>query len=279
MDAIENNWSQYIDEALGRARGNLKIPVPGAKLRQILSQIVSAHGINLTEYLGTRSMSFAQLIEEQIAKGIGLVLIRRPGTDLLVAKSGEEVPSNVLHKQRGPDSNIIRSDIYQALIDFSSGQKYLYDIEKDQVLSIKASDTIPQEGNLIELPIASLEEQLELRLKFAEKFPQLGFKPKGQIKDLEFFQYRAHQLGVSRQWHEFKCESLKSRIITWASSNRLTIRNEWFGDATFRQQQEIGMANLLKHVVDYMTEEELNEIKLPLRAVHALWIFNSRRKG
>ena|SRR5216683_5976349 len=154
------DWGDLINEALDRARGDSSEPVAGAKLRVTLSRMLEARepGVNLGDFLRSEQLTFAGLVE----RWTDLKVIRRQGTDMLVARSLEEIPPEALQEPQPRALPSIRQDLYSALTLMGTRTRYFYDKSTDEVVALSEGQS-QETANLVALPAASLEEEVRTR--------------------------------------------------------------------------------------------------------------------
>jgi hypothetical protein len=270
----ELDWASLIDEALEEARQGDARPVPGAKLRLILARLSDKRGVDLSEVVRANGTTFAGFLEQ---KSPELLLLRRPGTDMLVAKSAEEIPTEHLQGSSPSSTRGIRQDLFQALTYLGADASHCYDRIGDRVVSCADSDS--GEMDLVPLPPVSLHDHIRLRRSFAqERAPDLEAALLNERLALGAFRLEVQRRGLFGDWHLFQYEALRRKLIDWAAHNHVAVQQSWFEPGLPSRERPPGMAELLKLVADYMTEDELKELRIPLRVFHDLWIAQSRRR-
>ncbi|MGI8423776.1 MAG: hypothetical protein ACR2NO_06660 [Chloroflexota bacterium] len=284
LPSIQVDWRPLLDQAFSSAQGMSALPVPGAKLRIALAQEARRHEVDLSEFLRTRGYSFSRFIEQFS----GFTIIRRPGTDILIGRAGEETPVSAVApasdpegEEHGGEQRIIRKDLYGALTDFGSARQYYYNPSDDSVIVERGITNHPPSLNLVGLPRTSFDEQLDLRRRFAESIGSdpLRLALNSTQDALRRFQTEANALQLGTQWHDFKFTFLHERLVNWAATNRIQVRPEWFSPAVSRRDTDVGLAAFMRLLVDHMTEEELRQTTVSLRSVHALWLSHKRRSN
>ncbi|MGH2461380.1 MAG: hypothetical protein ACRDIY_21185, partial [Chloroflexota bacterium] len=232
------------------------------------------HGIDFGKFLHDRRQSFAQFLDEFPGQ---FKVVRRVGTDILVGRSAEEFETPENHSPSGV-SRSIRNDFYNALIDLRDGIKFGYDPTRDLVIQVLLMAKLP-DRDLVPLPKSTLDEQIEWRRQFAR---ERADKPlEAALQDsypaLSTFRSMVRNRHIDRDWHDFKYQRLRRKIIDWASEYHVEVRDGWFSGALSTKPLEPTMADLLSKVADYLTDDELREMKIPLRAFHSFWVHQNQR--
>lgn len=269
------NWAELIRTALDKVRSGTTKPVTGAQLRPVVADLAAEHGLDLTQYLREQGLTFSRLVE----RDGGLTVVRRAGTDMLVAASADEVSPDDLAQSNLPAAtfrrNIIRPDLYNALTRFGTGVRPVYDPNSDRVFDLAEGDPIP--AGCLPLPLASFEQEVTLRREFAEQHDQSLLGSLNAQRPLAEFREALIARGLLGQWHDWKAQSIRDRLVQWAADNHVEVRPEWFGATAPRATVTVSAAEVLKMVADYMTDDELRGISLPLRAVQAFVAEQHRR--
>lgn len=261
------DWRALMRKALEECRNGEPRAVPGAQLREAVARLASAEGINLTRYLVSRKLAFSTFLEAQS----DLILMRRAGTDMLVASSLDEFPPPGT-SPKGPAGGYIRQDFYEALTQFVGGMTYSYDPENDQVLNYADRGPSASSGSLIPLPPASVEDEIACRRDFArqQNSEALIAALASQQGALTQFRSRVKELGLQAEWHRFRYEALGHKLLEWATSKQVEVRQNWFERDLSPRTDRPGHAQLMRSLMEHMTEQELLDTRVPLRAVYNL---------
>lgn len=272
------DWPSLIDQAITRTRGLSSIPVKGARLRKALEELLAERGCNLNDVLRQEHLTFSRFLT---LRDPSLKVIKQQGTDMLVAKSQEELSSSALDSKASQHSFSIRSDFYSALMDFSSDHSWYYDVNKDRAERVKGSIHPDKVGELILLPQTSQDEQIALRQAFLDQYKisplQTMLSDKGNF--MRTFMNHVYGVGLAQQWHEFKFSALKAKLLQWAAEHQMEVKQDWFGRVSHKNETTPDMVYFLKQISRYLTEEELRNLKLPLRAVYEFWLAQRRQRA
>lgn len=276
---METNWSSMIYEALARARRAPSEPVSGARLRQTLAARAEEVGASLPDVLRERGVPFSRFLESEAPH---LRIVRRVGTDMLVATSIEEIPQERLGAPVAAVYKGIRQDFYQALTRLGAPQPMCYDPGSDGVVPCPPSES--GQDTFVPLPPASLPEHIQLRRSFAEdRDPLLLTALHDEGQALGAFRAAVQKLGLTSEWHSFQYDALSAKLLDWASSHRIEVQPGWFVTLPPKREDPLskraGMGYVLKLLADHMTDEELKEVRIPLRAVHEFWLSLPRRSS
>lgn len=271
----EPNWAQLLDQALGEARSGDETPVPGAKLRISLDRVARDAGIDLASYLRSRSLSFSTLIG-QID---GFRVIRRPGTDILVARATDEIHLDAITGPTPRANKGIRPDLYTAFTRLSSPFKSYYDPAMDRVVHVPRGAE-PPPADLPPFPEPSLDEHIDLRQRFADSHPspELTAALADSAAALSRFRVAVHSLRLEHEWHAFQYEALSQKLLHWAETNNLQVRPDWLSRHQEKRRIQPSIGTLLSELANYMSEDELSEVKVPLPAVYKFWISQLHRR-
>ena len=253
----ERRWSELTLRALGELGGASQMVV-GAKLRQKMVELGHKEGFEVGAYAGETGQSFAGLIE----RVAGVVVRRRPGRDVLVGTPQAEEPKRetTLPTRRG----VLRGDVYQAFTRVAP-VPVVYSPDTDRFLPEKNA-----EGRTIRLPEVTLDTLIQDRRQFVESLDEEMQKPLLEAltrspNPLSAFRQAVERLGILDKWGPEQSKIIWQRVETWAEECGVTARASWFG----RGQAGESTHRTLSRLAEYMTANEIRQLKIPFRAVEA----------
>lgn len=95
---------------------------------------------------------------------------------------------------------------------------------------------------------------------------------KDPARALSSFSFAIRSSGLGRRWHMFRYDALRGKLIDWASSNSITVSPGWFVAGAGGTSQNATLVDLFKQLAAHMTEDELNGMQIPMRAVYQFWL-------
>jgi hypothetical protein len=166
---------------------------------------------------------------------------------------GETSPSSVIVPAR------IRRDLWQAIVDSSSGRRYAWDSNRG-VAEVAGSN--PSHV----LPTLAADEIAGWRGEFAAIQP-----PQPEVerwRDDSTLTTKALPTHLRGQWNTFFRSKVRDRLVAWFHAEQLPLPDldapAESGDET---ETPHDLRQLMVACVNVMTDAELNEIRLPLKAV------------
>jgi hypothetical protein len=153
----------------------------------------------------------------------------------------------------------IRPDLWQAVVDFSSGKKYAWDVSQERAREARPEDTLL-------LPTLRREEMTGWRDKFVSTH---GSKPALQRWRDESLGTKALPSELQGKWNGFVREKVVDRLRHWFSSHGLSAPTlvQGMKNKTEHETSTEQLRSTIAACVAVMTEEELAEIRLPPAAV------------
>jgi len=278
MDAV---WTVIVTEALERglriAKGR---PIPGAKMRQLVAQTASQHGLSYPP-AGLEASNFGDFLKSFDSI---LIVLRRPAQDLLVAPANQpELLMNVLSEGKRPE---IREDVFDAFTRISrdsDSKVSLYDPAQDRFIWLESA-LADANASLVPGPQATREQEIADRRAFAESNVSAQGTRESLLRTLDekgssslwAFSQVLRSAGLSRKWHEYRFQLLTNRIREWSQSHQQPWREEWLvaGNDADNRKSEIVVAvenasekATLKEMLLGLEEADLRRINVPLDIV------------
>lgn len=252
------DWNTLTADALRDLRAD-EVMVPGAKLRQRMVKLGSENGLDVAEHVKGSVDSFSELV----ARVEGVVVRKRPGSDVLVGLRGAQAPRREPPLEAGVGG--FRKDVYEAFTRLSA-VPFVYMPGSDRFVpeNLAQGSAIPTEG-------VTLEGLIDSRRRFVEELPSNDRQPlldalSGSANPLSEFHRRAVNLGVFGRWTEWQARATESRVRDWARKNDLEPRDAWFRSARTVGSPQRALARL----VPYLTADEIRDLRIPFRAIEAL---------
>ena len=252
-----SSWNDLVVQALEKL-GAAEVMVPGAKLRQQMELLGRDCGVDIAGHLSERGRSFSELIDEVE----GVSIRRRPGSDMLVGLAGSAPPTT-----EAPVSNAqrLRKDVWEAFTKLSS-DKYVYQTDADRFTLL--GETI---GPSIPVPDVTLDLHMQDRQEFLETLPgdageSMVLTLQRSSKPLAEFRVALEENGYLQDWLKFQGDRIVSRVLDWAKEKSIEPRQAWFPP----RGSQITPQQTLEQLLPYMTNEEVHDFKIPLRAVQAM---------
>ena len=175
-------------------------------------------------------------------------------------------PNGDLH----PAPYHIRSDLWQAALDYSSGAHYVWDDEKQEARRSLGSEHLPL------IDTVSYDLQRRWRREFLDNIKQpLNIT---EYEALEGEQWLQLHLGTSRlparlvpHWNRFFRDSVLRFLRNWFSHSGLQVPDDLVSTLSRRSATTPSETEKLRELVistaRMMTHKELSELKLPSEAV------------
>ena len=164
----------------------------------------------------------------------------------------------------------IRSDLWQAVVDYSSGTNYVWDSVYGQ-----AKPSLPGEGRQSLPPITQTVHQ-QWRQEFLDALRTSTDIASEQHSQVDT--WVQHQLPTSRlpphwipRWNGFFRDKVHQHLLSWFDESGLEPPSDLIITVAERTRAGSSDAETLRRlvlrVVEEMTEHELSQLKLPTRAV------------
>lgn len=238
-------------------------PLLGATLGLLASKIAASNGLVFKDELKRQGLSLKRLLgkmpdEVQLAPAAY-------GPDFVISRAGEG--PTALNEEAEPRK--LRRDVYIAFTRLRSGLLF-YNAVHDRF----RQESPDGSGNIPVPPIA-IGDLVDDRRSFAESINDAALSNTllGSLQDrttaLTSFKQAVDDADLQANWHRFNGERVRKRLQTWASSNGLPLRPEWqhVEQATARDPR-----NTLSEVARHMTDDEVRNLTVPVRAVEALML-------
>lgn len=263
------DWAELLLQVL-KQLGAGQTMTRGAILRQKLDELALAQGTNLGEHLRETNQRFVDLL----ARIPGVVIHRRPGTDMYVGLQGASWPSvDIEEARRFRRSGLrFRRDVYDALTKISD-RAFYYIPSRDEFTQETSDEDV---GERIALPRVTLDSLLDERREFAaqrsteESKNELLRATDHSANPLAEFQASILRQRLGPVWHQYNASVLKRKLEVWASGHNIEIPSSWIVQESVDRRQETSQ-NLLARFSGYMTDEEVRATMVPFRAVEAMY--------
>ena len=258
-----SDWDSLTLEAL-RTLGADSVMVPGAKLHQEMVKIGSRSSFDVSAHVASSGQPFGMLTE-QVA---GVVVHKRPGSDMLVGLEGAAPPPFDKPPVNSFDSaGTLRKDVYEAFTRLSPVPS-VYLPDSDRFVPANLA-----EGPSIKIPEVTLEGLIREREEFANSLhpdvqPPLLDALKRSANPLADFHHEIRNSGFIGEWMSARTNLLRSRVIEWAKENDVEPRDSWFSRVPFRMATTTHQA--IERLIPHLTVDEIRDLKIPFRAVEAL---------
>lgn len=259
-----SDWNSLTLEAL-RSLGADSVMVLGAKLRE---EMVKAgwrsSKFDVSAHIASSGQSFGVLI----GKVAGVVVLKRPGSDMLIGLRGAKPPpfDGALKISIGPAGSL-RKDVYEAFTRLSPVPS-VYLPGSDRFVPADRA-----EGPSIRIPKVTREGLVRDREEFVNSLRPDVRQPlldilKHSPNPLADFHNRLQESGFIAEWMSARTNLLRSRVIEWAKENDVEPRDSWFSRVPSRMATTPHRA--MTRLIPYMTVDEIRDLKIPFRAVEAL---------
>ena len=257
------DWNSLTLKAL-RTLGADSVMVPGAKLRQEMVKIGSRSSFDVSAHVASSGQPFG-VLTGQVA---GVVIHKRPGSDMLVGIEGATPPPFDKPPEISTGSaGTLRKDVYEAFTKLSP-VPCVYLPGSDRFVPANRA-----EGLSIKVPEVTLERLIREREEFVNSLhpdvqPSLLDALKHSANPLADFHHELRSFGFLSEWMSARTNLLRSRVIEWAKENDVEPRDSWFS------RVPSGMATTphraMTRLIPHMTVDEIRDLKIPFRAVEAL---------
>lgn len=261
----ETHWAELTLRALRELGGDSQMVV-GAKLRQKMVALARERDLDVEGYVGASRESFSGLVEQVD----GVVVRRRSGRDVLVGTPQAEEPK--LESGSSTRRGALRGDVYQAFTRVAP-VPVVYSPEADRFLFEENA-----EGRTIRVPEITLDTLVQDRRQFVESLDPETQRPlldalTRSPNPLVAFRQAVERLGMLDRWGLEQSRIIWRRVETWAGENGVTPRTSWYG----RGQTGESAHRTLSRLAEYMTANEIRQLKIPFRAVEAFLSDHDRR--
>ena len=163
----------------------------------------------------------------------------------------------------------IRRDLWLATLDYSSGSKYVWDVDES-----KARPGEPGEEALV-LPTINQDIIRQWRRELLEKAGEFNVDDANELNQIDAWaeiKLSTHKLpnAFRYKWYEFLKDKVHQRLATWFDESGLERPKDFIARFTVlkRETTDIeGLRRVVLRVVEVMTERELEQLSLPPRAV------------
>ncbi len=256
------DWDNLVRDAL-RELGADAVMAPGAKLRQQMEKMAPATGFDVPAHLKSHEQPFGVLV----GQADGVVLHKRPGSDMLVGLEGADPPAE---KACAPSagqtgSTRLRKDVWEAFTRLSPNFVYLPG-------SDRFVPTGQQEGPSIPVPDIKLEGLIRDCRDFIDGLdsavqPLLRRALEHTATPLAKFRDALQEMGYLHAWTSWRVDMLRNRVIEWAKKNQIEPRNSWFSPT----RSSMTAHRALEQLMPYLTTDEVRRLPVPLRAIEALF--------
>jgi hypothetical protein len=264
---------EIVQQALGELFESGFDQVNGARLGLEASKLAGRSGISFKDELKQQNVSLLELVTKLAEHSPDYQLHVRLGTDFLVTRASNLVSNDeVLQRssvQAQRSRSTIRKDFYDAFNRIRNTVLY-YDAEDDRIM-----DEDDQTRTFVEIPPVSLQQLLDIRSSFATTVddPNTAAELQEALRKtmpLRVFSASITRSGLGRRWHDFRYETLVAFIEGWAAEAKLTSRPEWY--SSFPAPRQADPRETLSLLARYMTDNEVRDIRIPLRVVEAMRI-------
>ena len=258
-----SDWNSLTLKAL-RTLGADSDMVPGARLHQEMVKIGSRSSFDVSAHVASSNQSFGALTG-QVA---GVVIHKRPGSDMLVGIEGAKPPpfDKPLENSTG-SAGTLRKDVYEAFTKLSP-VPCVYLPGSDRFVPANRA-----EGPSIKIPKVTLEGLIREREEFVNSLhpdvqPPLLDALKHSPNPLADFHHELRNSGFIAGWVSARTDLLRSRVIEWAKENDIELRNSWFSRTPSRMATTTHQA--MERLIPHLTADEIRDLKIPFRAIEAL---------
>ncbi|MCZ0943311.1 MAG: hypothetical protein OXJ53_09660 [Gammaproteobacteria bacterium] len=238
--------------------GAKELMVPGAKLRQAMEILAHEQEFDIAAHLIDRGRSFSTLVSEVE----GVTIQRRPGSDLLVGLTGSSPPAPLSPVTK---TGRFRKDVWEAFTKLSP-DRYVYERDADRFMIAEEA-----EGPSVPVPEVTLDLHMQDRQEFVKTLPndlqdEMGGMLRHSSRPLADFRAALEARSILNDWMSFQGARTADRIREWARQNQIDLRQSWFAP----RRPRITAHQTLQRLIPYMTNDEVYEIKVPLRVVEAM---------
>ena len=169
-----------------------------------------------------------------------------------------------------PTAYHIRSDLWQAVLDYSSGARYVWDDENEEARPSLGSE------NYLEIDTVTADLQREWRRKFLSENTKSLDLTNPEIQDTE--EWIQQYLGTSRlptrlvpHWNSFFRDMVLTFIRNWFSSSGLKSPDDLVLPVrrgySIKASETEELREFVISAARLMTDKELSELKLPSKVL------------
>ena len=258
------DWNSLTLEAL-RTLGADSVMVPGAKLHQEMVKIGSRSSFDVFAHVASSGQPFS-VLTGQVA---GVVVHKRPGSDMLVGLEGATPPPfDKPFENSAGSAGTLRRDVYEAFTKLSP-VPCVYLPGSDRFVPANRA-----EGPSIRVPEVTLEGLIREREEFVNSLhpdvqPPLLDALKHSANPLADFHHELRNSGFIGEWVSACTNLLRSRVIEWARENDVEPRDSWFSRNPSRMATTTHQA--MERLIPHLTVDEIRDLKIPFRAGEA-WL-------
>ena len=187
---------------------------------------------------------------------------------LVELREADQLPRPSSEATEITDRYLIRSDLWKAALDYSSGTRYVWDTVIGRATPSERVDDKPTIGP------ATLELQRAWRKQFRAGVVDTLTEEESEAMDLWINQHRGSSYLPTRlksRWNGFFCENVKKHLLRWFHDTNIQPPDDFM--LSIARQQSIKSADtealrkLVLSVVQKMTRDELASLSLPSGAV------------
>lgn len=248
---MDEQAANYVIAALERL-GAAKVQVPGARVAKAAVDLARADDYDFNRALKTTREKFGDLVRG--LQNVGRVSVsERVGSDLLLGLPGAGAPPTAGSEQ-------IRSDFYKA-----------FSHVRDRALRyVTESDRIDGEGvSGIEIPPVPSAELWGLRQAFVDQLDPGAAKDallpvlEDENRTFRTFSDAASRAGATEDWRRFQHDALQRKIIDWARTHGIAIKEDWFSARKQERDRVRREPSSLSSILSLLTPEELSRVLVP----------------
>ncbi len=250
-----DEYSELVKQALTELGGAQRY-VPGAKLLQRVQALAQSREKDFLSDLRAERVRFSQYLSQL---GSAIKVHKRGASDMLVGYDTATLEIPQSHERRYRSE--FRPDVYNAF-SRSHPAPVVYDKQADRFGTQPAEDGIPG-------PSLIRQDFLNWRREFVSDLRDMEQRSNLETSlmtdsPLTNFRKELAERGLTTSWQDFKNQKIRSAIEKWAADSSVAIRESWF-----MQPPKSDVKGLLASVAEVMTEEEVRELAIPIRAIEA----------
>ena len=250
--ALPSSARELIELAFGQARRSGKtewwimaIPVLKNRLLQITGQ-----AFRESDYGVSTFREFLQANTDVLEIDSSFL----PGAVILKSAEGVSQPHNV----RSPRINRIREDLWRAILDYSSGNRYVWDNATSEAI------IAPENSEGPFLPTISGETMTTWKQEFLASLPQEPDDSRISTWKTQSLPTAALPPALRPQWNRFVKNKVQSNLKEWFESQHVALPPLFRPAIPFEKQD--GAEALREFVIKciaLMSKEELEKISIP----------------
>lgn len=204
--------------------------------------------------------SFGKFLEAQ-RDLVTIDLSQRPPTVKLTGQAKVEVLRNT-----PPAPRRIRPDLWQAMIDYSSGATYVWDSDAHVARRRK----LAEDTNSV-LPTITRADLDAL----SERFFATHYDSSNEDERRTLIHWKESKLSTSAlpkrlqgPWNQALKELVRGALVAWFEAKGMVQPPDLEGLTKLRSTHQDGLRVWIHRVIDAMSEEELSSLLLPAAATH-----------